>query len=445
MHIAESTLLVNMRFLNAAFTMLDFEHYDGTIATNARTVYFNPDHIIGLYKSGKEETVRAYLHILLHCLFRHPFSLADARYWNLACDIAVESIICEWGLPCTSVKSGQSRSMCAEEIKDKTKFLTAEKIYAYLKSEKIPEETLQSWEKLFVCDDHSAWGYSLTAEITVSTGKTEAGEMNTYSAGGVFSENGGSVGKITFAEAEKISRAWKELAERVQTDLETFSAEWGRKSGSMAMALKEVNREKYNYEAFLKKFAVMNEAMKINQDEFDYVFYTLGLKLYGNMPLVEPLEYKDVKQIREFVIAIDTSGSVAGEKVQAFIHKTYNILKQQESYSRKINIHIIQCDAKIQKDTKITNLSELETYFADMKLYGLGGTDFRPVFQYVTQLIDMGEFINLKGLIYFTDGYGTFPERKPQYNTAFVFIDSDYNNYEVPPWAIKLILEPEDI
>ena len=29
---------------------------------------------------------------------------------------------------------------------------------------------------------------------------------------------------------------------------------------------------------------------------------------------------------------------------------------------------------------------------------------------------------NLKGLIYFTDGYGDFPAKKPDYETAFVFI-----------------------
>ena len=51
-------------------------------------------------------------------------------------------------------------------------------------------------------------------------------------------------------------------------------------------------------------------------------------------------------------------------------------------------------------------------------------------------------------MIYFTDGYGTFPERKPQYETAFAFLRSDYEEYgspEVPPWAIKLVLEDDDI
>ena len=80
-----------------------------------------------------------------------------------------------------------------------------------------------------------------------------------------------------------------------------------------------------------------------------------------------------------------------------------------------------------------------------MEIRGLGGTDFRPVFEYVEQLRRDKEFTNLKGLIYFTDGCGTFPEHQPDYHTAFVFIDDEYNNYEVPVWAIKLVLQRSEI
>ena len=51
----------------------------------------------------------------------------------------------------------------------------------------------------------------------------------------------------------------------------------------------------------------------------------------------------------------------------------------------------------------------------------------------------------LKGLIYFTDGCGEFPKKKPDYDTAFVFIDDEYNNYDVPAWAIKLVLKKDEI
>ena len=185
--------------------------------------------------------------------------------------------------------------------------------------------------------------------------------------------------------------------------------------------------------------------MKINPDEFDYIFYTYGLQLYRKMPLIEPLEYREIKRIREFVIAIDTSGSVQGDLVQEFVKKTYNVLKSTESFFTRINLHIIQCDAEIQEDVKITSQEEFDKYLKNMRLRGMGGTDFRPVFRRVDEMVKNYEFNNLKGLIYFTDGYGTFPERRPDYNAAFVFIDDAYNNLEVPPWAIKLVLQKEEI
>lgn len=65
----------------------------------------------------------------------------------------------------------------------------------------------------------------------------------------------------------------------------------------------------------------MNEDMQVNDDEFDYIYYTYGLAAYGNMPLVEPLEYKDAKKIKEFVIAIDTSASCRGKWSSPFWKK----------------------------------------------------------------------------------------------------------------------------
>ena len=118
---------------------------------------------------------------------------------------------------------------------------------------------------------------------------------------------------------------------------------------------------------------------------------------------------------------------------------------QEESFFKKFNVHIIQCDAEVQEDVKITNQKEFDEYINSMTLRGFGGTDFRPVFQYVDELRRNKEFINLKGLIYFTDGYGTFPESKPDYNTAFVFIDDNYAQPAVPSWAIKLVLQSEEV
>ena len=91
------------------------------------------------------------------------------------------------------------------------------------------------------------------------------------------------------------------------------------------------------------------------------------------------------------------------------------------------------------------NHEEMEDYLQHFTVKGFGGTDFRPAFLYVQELLAKKTFTKLRGLIYFTDGYGTFPMKKPPYDTAFVFMKEDYRDVDVPPWAMKLILEKEEL
>jgi predicted metal-dependent peptidase len=185
--------------------------------------------------------------------------------------------------------------------------------------------------------------------------------------------------------------------------------------------------------------------MQVDDDAYDYIFYTYGLSLYGNMPLIEALEYKEVKKIEELAIAIDTSESCEGETIRRFLEETFAILRDGESFFRKINVHIIQCDADVQMDKKITSTEELDTLMEEFEVRGSGGTDFRPVFRYVDTLVEQKVFQNLKGLIYFTDGYGIFPRKRPAYDTAFVFYHEDYTDCNVPPWAMKVVLGEEEL
>ena len=138
-------------------------------------------------------------------------------------------------------------------------------------------------------------------------------------------------------------------------------------------------------------------------------------------------------------------GSTSGELVKKFLEKTRAILKGEENFFRKINLYLVQCDARVQEAVRITGQEEFDAYLEGMAVKGLGGTDFRPVFQYVDDLLAQGAFTRLKGLIYFTDGMGTYPARKPDYETAFVFLRESAELPPVPPWAIRVVLEPEDI
>ena len=443
LNLSRNTLLVNLRFLDAALSMFEPVAIDqNELLTDGKLLLFQPARVLRHYVNEKESVVRDYLHLVFHCVFRHMFMdpSLDRPTWDLATDIAVENMISELGLKATEARRQSLQQTEIQKLKGALPALTAERIYRYYLDRNLPPVELAKLRGLFYTDNHEIW-YMTQAQIAavygVSGGSSgeESGDDDKDGESGAGSDEGRAA----------LAARWSEISERMEMETEGFSKLPGTQAGAFTQNLKEVNREKYDYTAFLKKYAVLGEVMKINDDEFDYVFYTYGLQRYKNMPLIEPLEYKDVKRIREFVIAIDTSGSVSGDLVQKFVQKTYNILKSTESFFAKINLHIIQCDAEIQEHVAITSQEDFDRYLETMKLHGFGGTDFRPVFSLVDKLIEEKAFNNLKGLIYFTDGYGTFPAKKPAYETAFVFLDEGFNNYNVPPWAIKLILRKEEI
>ena len=438
--LSRNSLIVNLRFLDIALGRLELTASDhATLATDGRRLIYGPKHILRNFRNETTRPTRDYLHTVIHCIFSHMFvgTLVDRQLWDLACDIAAESTIGDLGLRVTESERQAEQKPVIDMLRYDVGILTAEKIYHYFREADIPEEDLETLSRTFKADDHSDW-YGRRDRRKDKTSDQDEQEKHDEEA----YDDSGSIPGIS---PEALEAEWKEIAEKIQDDLETFSKEQGDDAGDLMQNLRAVNREKYDYTAFLRKFARLGEAMMVNDEEFDNIFYTYGLRLYKNMPLVEPLEYKEIKRIRDFVIAIDTSGSTSGDLVQRFLQKTYNILKSSESYFSRVNIHIIQCDADVQEHVRITSEKEFDDYISSMEILGLGGTDFRPVFSLVDEMIAGGEFTDLRGLIYFTDGFGTFPVRGPRYETAFVFLDNAYNNPEVPPWAIKLVLQDEEM
>ena len=443
--LSQSTLMIKLRFLDMALSRFRLTPREGVLGTDGRAFCFDPWRVLEMYRANRYDVNRLTLHSLVHCIAGHMFTdpAVDRRLWDLACDMAAENVVLELDVSAEEAPERSGKMTELRRFSGKNGLLTAPRIYARLRSAQPGETRLRELETLFRRDDHTLWYQTAGRLLTGEEPEEQEGdepngrvpELRTAAADEVLPLN----------EEEENRRFWKYVAERIQTDLETTSVKYGAMAGTLLQNLREVNREHHDYADFLRRFAVSGETMKLDTDEFDYIYYTYGLSLYGNLPLIEPLEYRDTKRIKEFVIAIDTSGSVKGELVQRFVEKTYSVLMQQESFFTKINLHIIQCDAVVQEDKKITDREGFEEYLKTMQIRGLGGTDYRPVFEYVDGLVRAGEFTNLKGLIYFTDGFGRFPAKQPDYLTAFVFLNDELANPQVPVWAIRLVLQSDEI
>ena len=408
MRLAHDGILINMRFLDVALSKLKTvcREQTGAHLFDGSTLYYDPAHLLLQYQTASHYAARLYLHTLLHCIFYHGRTTDKMNrvYWDLATDIAVEHTIVDMGLHLTELPSDDLLQNRLALLRKQAGGLTAEKLYRHFRIEEPSEKAVQEWHRLCHYDEHIYWDRREELELS---------------------------------QAE-----WRRISERIKADLKSFSRDRNN-AESIEQNLKEATRERYDYTDFLRKFMVMGETVQVNDDEFDYIYYTYGLQTYGNLPLVEPLEYKDSNKIRDFVIALDTSASCRGEIVQAFLQKTYNILQNGENFFTKINVHILQCDSEVRQDTKITGREAFDDFLAHGKLTGFGSTDFRPVFDYVEKLREKQEFDNLKGLLYFTDGYGIYPERMPDYDVAFVFLHEDENAPKVPPWAIRIVLDEE--
>ena len=111
--------------------------------------------------------------------------------------------------------------------------------------------------------------------------------------------------------------------------------------------------------------------------------------------------YRDQKL--KAVIALDSSGSTT-RYLSDFLAELNAIMTSFGNYE----LTVIQCDAEIHSVEKFTPDNPLEP--GKMQLQGGGGTDFRPVFEYIdTELPD------IEILLFLTDGYGVIPERQPPY------------------------------
>lgn len=425
-------IFLELRFLELAiFRLVPEERKPVFFGTDGEKLYYDRDYLLNRYLEKPEAAACDYLHTVIHCLYQHPFQAGkhQERYWNLAADIAVADVVGEMGVPWISRQLPGECLKIADHIKGAVPLMWAPHIAGYLEGVFAQKEELGGYglaelETMFRRDSHACWGF----------GSGEDQESSREH----MAESGSPVKAA--ARMERLSREWKETAESVALHAKSVAKDRGNIPGSMLLAIQRLTREKCDYTEFLKKFAVHHERMKINQDEFDYTYYLYGLGMLKKIPLIEPLEYKEEKQIREFVVALDTSGSCSESLVQRFLNKTYNLLCQNECFSDQSVLHIIQCDAAVQGDVRIDSLEHLEAYISGMTLRGGGGTDFRPVFAYVDQLCAQGELKRLGGLIYFTDGYGVFPVQPPAYKTAFVFVERE-DDVRVPPWAIRIYLE----
>lgn len=408
-------LFLQFPYLDGAFASVSYEA-DWQIfsaGTDGETFYFSPEYVLKTYADHPEIIRRGYLHMLLHCLFLHLFQETDRSYpeeiRNLAFDMSVEFFIRNAAEEngCKRMMQNQShiRAECFRIIDHELPSgVSVQNLCEMLVSGVFPypEEEMES---AFLFDDHCIW-----------------------------KRNG-----LRARNSQK--RKWEEILTYISMNRAASQKRRGTKAGNDKEDLTDIRKSDYDYRSFLKRFSIPGEELELDMDSFDYIYYHLGLERYGNLPLMEPLEYKEVNKLEELVIAIDTSGSCSAETVRKFLEETYAIVSEKENFFRKMRVILIQCDCCIQSIVVLHSEEEWREYSQKITICGRGGTDFRPVFRYVKEQRQEGKLKKLRALIYLTDGDGIYPDEKTDYEAAFVFLERTEKMKLVPAWALRLVTE----
>lgn len=371
-------LYLDFPYLDGAFASLEYEADNGleSIGTDGEKIYFNPIFLLKKYIEDPFSVKRGYLHILLHCLYLHIFMKPDK-------DLGKWDRECDFFVENLIDKAIQENG--SHSLKKRNLLCT--------------DVTDNSF------DDHAIW-------------KRTAGQAS---------------------DGRRTKEKWERILAYTSQNKTGTQSRAGTQTTSRQEELDEIYRSRYDYRKFLKQFCRLREEVELDTESFDYIFYHFGMEHYGNLPLIEPLEYKEVNRLEELVIAIDTSGSCSKETVQRFLGETYSILSEKENFFSRMKVYIVQCDCFIQKVDVIHSEEEWKEYSRKVTIQGRGGTDFRPVFELICQEKERKELKNLRALIYFTDGDGIYPRQKPDYETAFVFLKRTDKMKLVPAWAKCLI------
>jgi predicted metal-dependent peptidase len=129
------------------------------------------------------------------------------------------------------------------------------------------------------------------------------------------------------------------------------------------------------------------------------------------------------ERIDDLVVAIDTSGSIGGNELDAFLSELRGIL----SAYPQVRATVLSCDAKVHQVWELDQDAPIPT-----QALGGGGTSFIPVFEKIAEL-----GLQPSAVVFLTDGYGDYPDQEPSYPVLWVLT----TDHRTPPWGRRTVLE----
>ena len=379
---ARTRLILDKPFLGALALRLPMIAADPkwcqTAYTDARNLYYNPAYIDAL---SIEQTQFALANQALHCALLH-FARRQNRNrfrWDIACDHAVNPLLVKDGLvppPGTLVLD------CFEGM-------TAEEIYPCIEENNSdePEEEPQ----------HEGDGRGEPKDEAGGQGDEKDDDAKGASR----------PRPLTQAEEESLAEQWQQrLAGAAQQ-----AQQAGKLGGLLGRMVGELMQPRLPWRLLLARYMT-----QYARDDYSYMRPS---RREGEM-ILPSLRSAEA----EIMVVLDTSGSISEQEIVEFMSEI-NAIKGQ--LRARIVLHA--CDTELAKDGPWL-FEPWEEFSLPREIYGGGGTDFRPAFEWVARQNRAPDL-----LLYFTDAQGEFPVCEPVFPVLWLV-----KGKSLVPWGQRIQL-----
>jgi predicted metal-dependent peptidase len=377
-----------------------------TMATNGKIICYNPTFVDSL---TPEELQGVLAHEVMHCALAHHCRRGkrDPELWNEAADYAINPIILKnrLALPVGAL------------VKPEYEGLSAEDIYS-----RLLQERGNAGSSNHPQGQSSAGGSSPTQTPPQPQGGSgnHPSQSSASSASPAPPQPGSSpktAGNDNLAEPRpggfgEVLDATDDLGNAAsEAELARQAKEWsiaaeqamraakacGHEAGDIDRQLKEARESKQDWRAILREFIAATVPA-------DYRWCPPNRRFLASGLYLPSLHREGVGRI---VVGVDTSGSIGDEELKQFAGEISAISDQAQPEA----IHVVYCDAVVNS---VREFGPSETITLEPK--GGGGTNFRPVFEWVEK-----NHILPACLIYLTDLDCTkYPASAPNYPVLWV-------------------------
>jgi predicted metal-dependent peptidase len=360
-----------------------------TLGTDGRCIFYDPAFV---QAASDAELIGLLAHEVMHPALQHHTrrGARDPRLWNDAADYAINPILLEAGLslPVGALNETQYRGMSAEAIYEARQQPTGD---PDAESEEGGPEASQDGSGTSAADasQNSGSGH----------GSAEAGLGLADKVGAVWDA------PDPIQQAAEWQVAVKQVALAAQM--------MGRLPCDIRIAVEEACAPRIDWKTLLRRFVQSCAAA-------DYSWRRPNRRYIARRVYLPEIRSEAMPPI---VVAVDTSSST-GRVLPLFETELQSIVDECQPEATVV----IMADAVVQRVDRFERGDSIEFH-----VQGLGGTDFRPVFEHVVR-----EQLELACLIYLTDGFGNFPDVPPDFPTLWALTESRVK----VPWGETVVIDP---